>query len=252
MRILTCIKQVPDSEAPITVDASGTWFASPRPAWRMNRYDEFAVEEALIIKEQGAETVVDALSVGPPRVQAAIRRALEMGADTGIHIAVPAEGYIEPSAIASLIAAFARDRHYDLILCGVMSEDGMHAQVGPLIAEQLDIPCVTSVIARRPGPDKGALDVEQEIEGGVRQHFTVALPALLSVQSGINHPRYPTLTHVLRAKRQAITTIPGQLPDARPSAVRPPDQAPRGRLLRGSLRDQACAMLRILQEHALL
>lgn len=252
MRILVCVKQVPDIEASPSMDASGHWILRPKTNFRMNRFDEFAVEEALILKENLAHTTVDVLSVGPPRAQATIRRALEMGADNGIHILLPREGYCNPVSIAARISDSVRDEGYDLILCGAMSEDFMQAQVGPLLAEMLGLACVGSVIAVQP-TGAGVLEVEQECEGGARQHFTVMLPALLCVQTGINRPRYPSLSNVLRAKRQAIATVTAApIPPATGVSFRAPDPASRGVFLGGNPLEKARAMLRILHEHALV
>ena len=123
----------------------------------MNRFDEFALEEALLIKEKLPGTLVDALSVGPERASSNVQRALGMGADHGIHILIPSEGYMSPFTVASLIAAFARTRNYDLIMTGVMAEDTMACQTGQLIAALLDLPCATSVIKEEVRPESGKI-----------------------------------------------------------------------------------------------
>ena len=126
----------------------------------MNRPDEYAVEEAVRIRETIPDTSIEVLSVGPPRVSTVIRRALGMGAGHGIHIVTPEDGYLSPLVTASWIASFARNRSYDLILAGVMSEDDMQGQVGPMIAELLGMPCATSTIAERVAPETGTGSVE--------------------------------------------------------------------------------------------
>jgi len=190
MKILVCVKQVPDMDAPITIDARGQWIG-PALTFRMNRFDEYALEEALLIKEALRDARIDSVSVGPARVQAVVRRAMELGADTGVHIEISQQGYVPPEVIATHLQEYARDKGYDLIICGAMSEDCMHAQVGPLLAEMLGLPGLTAVIAAHMRGDGRTLDIEQEIEGGLRRRFELALPAVISVQTGINIPATP-------------------------------------------------------------
>jgi electron transfer flavoprotein beta subunit len=207
MRILVLVKQTPDAEASISIAKDGMSLVVRESDWRMNGFDEFAVEEALRIREALPGSAVEAVSVGPARVAAVLRRALAMGADEGIHVLYEEHSEAFPGAVASLLAAFARDRSYDLILAGVMSDDAMHAQTGPMVAELLDIPCATAVVAERLSPDSGRISVERELEGGLREGLEMPLPALITVQSGINRPRYPVLSHVLRSRLQPLLTV---------------------------------------------
>ena len=154
MKILACIKQVPDSETVFRVDKDTGWVRPKgQTKYWMNHADEFAVEEAVLIKETRPDTVVDALTVGPERAAQVLERAMGMGADGAVHILVPEEGYLSALSIASLIAAYASDKDYDLILAGVMAEDDMQGQVGPLLAELLSLPCATSVIFEELSPN---------------------------------------------------------------------------------------------------
>jgi electron transfer flavoprotein beta subunit len=139
---------------------------------------------------------------------AVLRRALAMGANEAFHI--PHEGYqdVFPGEVASLIASFAGGRSYDLLLAGVMSEDAMHAQTGPMAAEMLGISCATAVVAEKISEEGGLIAVERELEGGLREGLELPLPALIAVQSGINRPRYPALSHVLRSRSQPVGTVP--------------------------------------------
>jgi len=154
MRILVCIKQVPDMENPILIDDRHAWIQSDEISeYRMNRLDEFALEEAVLIKEALSGTTVDAVSVGPDRSTEVIRRSIGMGADAGIHIATGSEGYHSSFEIAAWIAEYARGKPYDLILTGAMSEDNMQGHVGPMIAERLALPCATAVIFEKIASD---------------------------------------------------------------------------------------------------
>ncbi len=162
VKILVCVKQVPDAEAPIGIAGDGRSLAVSAGDWRMNRFDEFAVEEALRIRESAPGSVVEAVSVGPARAVAVLRRALAMGADEAFHILREEVEDPLPGDVAAWIAAAVRGRGHDLILTGVMSEDAMHAQTGPVLAELLGIPCATAVIAVRLCPENGVLREENK------------------------------------------------------------------------------------------
>lgn len=258
MKILVCFKQVLDADIPIRLDEKNLWVeAEVNPLYRMNFFDEYALEEALRIREGRPGVTIDVLSVGPARVAQTIKRGLEMGADEGIHVHLPGEGYRSPFEIASLIADFAASRSYDLILAGIMAEDDMQSQVGPMTAELLGYPCATAVISERLSGDGKILHVEREIENGRREALEIALPALIAVQSGINRPRYPALSHVLRAKTQPLTVLAADdliRPKPRDRIVRLdyPQASAKGVFLRGSPQEKAQDLLRILHEKSLL
>ena len=206
MKILVCVKQVPETEASIAIDPSGRGVETDLiNEWKMNRYDEAAVEEALRIKEAYPDTIIDIISVGPPRSENVIKRAIGMGADSGIHIVTDYFHEPGPFVTAAWIAEYARG--CDLILTGVMSEDAMQGLVGPLIAENLSLPCSTAVIFEKLGPEKSRVYIEREIEGGFREQLELNLPAVLTVQTGINQPRYPSLSNLLRANNTELVTV---------------------------------------------
>lgn len=256
MKILVLVKQTPDAEADVRIADDGGSLLVRDKDWRMNRFDEFAVEEALRIREAFPESSVDAVSVGPPRVVAVLRRALAMGANEAFHI--PYEGYqdVFPGETASLIAAFAGSRSYDLILAGVMSEDAMHAQTGPMVAEMLNVPCATAVVAQKMVEEGKRIVVERELEGGLREGLELPLPALIAVQSGINRPRYPALSHVLRSRSQPIMTVPA---DALPTPCRhvrlvslaSPEPSGKGFFLEGTQAEKAERLAEIFTARAL-
>ncbi len=252
LKILVCVKQVPDIEAIAHSDDPGTWAKiSESTGFRMNRYDEYAVEEAILLKEANPGTIVDILSVGPQRANQTIRRALGMGADNGIHIRTADDEYLSPFLIASWIAAAVRSRDYDLILAGVMSEDGMHGQVGPMTAEFLGIPCATSVVASRISRDCASFQVTREIEDGLKDLLLLHFPAVLSIQSSTNKPRYPALSKILRAKSLELEVIDFDTFDVRTSPERLtevgfPQKTRSGEILQGSQGEKAAELLRIL------
>jgi electron transfer flavoprotein beta subunit len=257
MRLLVCVKQVPDPDLLRELDESGRAVRLPAAgAYKMNRYDEFAVEEAVGIKERHADTRVEVLTVGPARAAEVLRRAIGMGADHGIHILTGPAGPAGPTQTAAWIAAVARPRGYDLVLAGAMSEDLMQAAVGPMLAARLDLPCATAVVAEALAREEGRVRVEREIEGGAREAVALELPAVLTIQSGINQPRYPALSHLLRANRQPLETVDAAgLPPAGAAEtlirLACPQRRRAGEVLGGSREDKALRLLTILREKAL-
>ncbi len=258
MKILVCVKQVPESDIPIRIDDGGGWIQEDALSeFKMNRLDAYAVEEALLIKESIAGTRIDVITVGPDRCDEVVRRAIGMGADSGVHIHTPAHGYQSPSGIAAGIADFARNKNYALILAGAMSEDAMQGQVGPMLAARLDFSWATSVIFEKIASDKKSIYVEREIEGGHRDTLELKLPAVITIQSGINTPRWPSLSNLLRANSQELKKIsvsdpsrPAQMENLAGLVYPPKSRA--GLLLSGSLREKADRLLKIFREKSLL
>jgi len=258
MKILVCIKQVPESENPIVIDEGNAWIQADEICdFKMNRLDEFAVEEAVLIKTAFSATKIDALSAGPERVTEVIRRSIGMGADAGIHIDTGSEGYHSSFELAAWITEYARNEPYDLILTGAMSEDNMQGQVGPMLAKRLARPCATAVIFEKIASDRKTIYVEREIEGGHRETLELPLPAVLTIQSGINTPRYPSLSNLLRANRQGLNRI--KAADLRQLAVREnlvelvyPQKTRSGMVLKGAEEEKATQLIRILREKSLL
>jgi electron transfer flavoprotein beta subunit len=207
MKILVCIKQVPDMESRFKPNTGGTWFEEADLAFRMNEYDEFAVEQAVRLKEQlGDEPEVTALSIGPDRVVEAIKKALAMGCDRGVHVQDPAAGLKDPWQIADIIAAYARDKGYDLVFTGMQSQDRGSAQVGVTVAEELGLACTTTLVGF--AYDNGTITARRELEGGVKGVVKLKTPALVTCQLGLNVPRYPTLPNIMKAKKKEIEAIP--------------------------------------------
>jgi electron transfer flavoprotein beta subunit len=207
MKILVCIKQVADTEARFSIgDDNRSIRYADDTVYRMNRFDEFALEEALQIREKHTGTV-DAISVGPPRIRSTIRRAIELGADKGIRLAQDETTCSSPRIVAGLVASFAAGEAYDLILTGAMSEDDMYGQTGQMIAGLMNIPSASAIIMEKINESNNTVYAEREIDAATRDAVTLRLPALLTIQSGINNPRYPSLSNVLRARKQEIEII---------------------------------------------
>src|SRR5512137_479568 len=147
MKILVCIKQVPDLESRFKPNSEGLWFNECDLAWRMNEYDEYAVEQAVQLREQlGEAAELTVLSIGSDRVGEVIKKALAMGCDRAVHVQDDAAATRDPWQIASIIAAHAREQVYDLIFTGMQSQDRGSAQVGVTVAEELGYACATTLV----------------------------------------------------------------------------------------------------------
>ncbi len=253
MKILVCVKQVPDTESAFRPNASETGYDESGLVFRMNEYDEYAVEEAVRIKEKFRDVEITALSVGPDRAEAIVRRGLEFGADHGVHIVTPAECRMDALEVASLIARFAQDKSFDLLFFGIMSEDYQRCQTGPMVAALLDLPCTTTVISQNISEDRKSAVVERELERGRREVVELPLPGVMTVQSGINMPRYPNLTNKLRARKQEIEVIAASETPSSEKCERlvrayipPPSKA--GIFIEGTVEEQAEKIVRIIHE----
>ena len=258
MRILVCVKQVPEAEAQVSVDETGGWVNIGGAAeYRMNRFDECAVEEAVQIKEACPGTVIDVITVGPERAESVVRRAMGMGADNGAHILMAADGYVDAFATAGAIAAYAREKLYDLILTGAISEDLMQGQVGPLLAAHLEMACISSTVRTKLADDRQQIYVEREVDGGSREVGNIRLPALLTIQTGINTPRYPALSKLLRANNQDLEVVAGDVGEEAPTpqlltGVALPEKIRDAIFLEGSAPEKAEQLVNILRERSLI
>ncbi len=256
IRLLVAIKQVLEPETRLRVDASGRAAGPDGPAtYWLNRFDEFAVEAAVRIKESRPGVEIDAATVGPDRAAKVLERAVGMGADRGIHVLT--QGDPGPLVTAAALAGLAQTRDYDLIVTGAMSEDQMNGRVGPALAALLDRPWATLVMALDLAPDGRELTVEREIEGGRRHRLALDLPALITVQSGINKPRYPSLSNVLRAKQTPPETIPletltDQTEPTETLSLSPPVRKRAGLVLEGDTRVKAQRLQKILADKGFL
>lgn len=206
MKILVCIKQIPDMESKFKINAAGDWFDETDVSFWMNEYDEYAVEQAIQLKEQlNNEPDITVLSIGPDRVVESIKKALAMGCDRGVHVKDDEAFRKDPFQIASIIYEFARDKNFDVIFTGMQSQDRGSGQVGVLLAEMLNYPAVTTVV--NFAYDNGVITAKRELEGGVRSIVKVKTPAVVTCQLGLNTPRYPTLPNIMKAKKKELLTI---------------------------------------------
>jgi electron transfer flavoprotein beta subunit len=208
---VVCIKQVPDTATRVKVAADGKTLDPAGVTWVLNPYDEFAVEEALRVREkQGAGEIV-AVSLGGPGVQTTLRNALALGADRAIHLKTEALAP-GPLAVARALAAEIGGLHADLVWFGKQAVDDDQAQVGPMVAELLELPCTTAIAKLEIDATRAV--VEREIEGGT-ESVEIMLPGVLTAEKGLNEPRYASLKGIMAAKKKPIDEKPAQLGEAR-------------------------------------
>lgn len=197
---MVCLKQVPDSETRVKLAADGKSMDPSGVSLVVNTYDEYAIEEAIKLREAAGAGEVIIVSLGAAGAATAIRNALAMGADRGIHLKADAT-HADGRAIAEALASAIKDLSPDLVLCGKQAIDDDGAQVGPRIAELLGLPCVT--VATALEITGGRARVEREIEGGI-EVCECALPALITTQKGLNEPRYASLKGIMAAKKKEL------------------------------------------------
>ncbi len=204
MKIVVAIKQVPERDAPVRIDAAGKWIEEADLQWALNESDAYALEEALQLKEQhGGEVVV--LSAGPERVGSTIREALAKGADRAIHIDCDDLGQRDALGVARLLAAAVQPDNPDLVLTGLQSDDLGYGQTGVILAELLNLPHA-SLILHVEKSDTG-ITVKRELEEGWFQNIELPLPAALTIQSGGAKLRYATLMGIKRAKTKEVRRV---------------------------------------------
>lgn len=237
-------------ESRFKLNAAGTWYSDQDLAWRMNEYDEFAVEQAILLREKIGDAEVVILCVGPDRVKETMKKGLAMGADRGLHIQDEASYAKDPFQIASAIAAYASDQNFDLIFTGMQSQDRGSAQVGVLLAGMLGLPAVTTIVGFEC--DGISATVRRELEGGLKSVVKLSLPALFTCQLGLNTPRYPTLPNIMKSKKKELISIPvgdllkvGALTAT--ALARFPEKRGAGLILEGDVADLAEQLVAILK-----
>jgi len=201
MKILVCIKQVPHQDARLDVNGAGTWIQEENIKFEINPYDQNALEAALQLKDKDASSEVVVVSIGPERVTQALRTALGMGADRGVHVKDAAADGSDPLGVAKILAAVAKAESPDLIFAGFMSDDGNIAAVGPMVATLLGIPHTTTAVKFALN---GVVKVERELEGGALEVVELKTPCLVTTQTGMNQVRYASLKGIMAAKKKPI------------------------------------------------
>ncbi len=243
MKIIVCVKQVPDTAARIRIREDGHGIDPRDLGFVVNPYDEYGVEEALRLREKlGGEVVV--ISLGPDRATEAIRTCLAMGADRAVHLKDPSFEGAGPFVTARLLARVISGMEYDLIFCGREAVDDHASFVGPALAEYLGIPQATVITRLTFRDDAGSITVEREVEGG-REVLELPLPALVTTQKGLNEPRYASLPGIMKAKKKEIRVL-----DAAALGISPEETADQAEILSLSLPPERTAGKRIQGEPA--
>jgi electron transfer flavoprotein beta subunit len=250
MKIAVCIKQVPTREWQPRLNDQKTWIREQDVSYEMNEPDAYALEESLRLREKhGGEVVV--CSAGPARVQTVIREALARGADRAIHVEHDTLGSADAFVLADSLAAAMKEEKFDLVLTGLQSDDQGHGQTGVILAERLGIP--SSTIIMDVQVEGSALRVKRELEGGWFQWIAMPLPALLTIQSGINQLRYATLKGIMAAKKKEIrkAALPdGLQPSQQIVGLAVPTRSKQTQMITGSAADAAKELVRRLRDEA--
>jgi len=259
MKILVCLKQVPDKDSSFRIRAGGGGVETENLSFQINDYDRYALEAALRLKDTSAAEVV-VLSVGPERVAQALKTALAMGADRAIHVNDPAAKDSDALGVARLLHAAAAPEGFDLVLAGLQADDDNLAQVGPMLARLLGFRCATGVMALSLVEDGRTARVERELENNRLQVVDLTLPAVVTVQTGINEPRYASLKGIMAAKKKEtrilrladLGLVPAQVgaagARARVLEMGPPPRGKGGEILKGSPDEIAAELVRRIRE----
>ena len=254
MNIYVCIKQVPDTETKIKLNADQSGIDTTGIKWIMSPYDELAVEEALRLKEKNSGSTVTVVSAGPARVVESIRQALAMGADQAIHVEI-AENTDSNTAAKALAGALQKESKIDIVFTGKEAIDDGAAQVSQLLAEYLGISCVTVVSNIEYSAQQ--LRCRREIEGGALEVIEASYPILIAAQKGLNEPRYASLPNIMKAKKKEVKSLKASDVGVSDSDQKirfknfqlpPPKQA--GKIIAGDPATQARELVRLLHEEA--
>ena len=253
MNIFVCLKQTAARDSALRIAGSSEWIDDGDLSHEMNEPDAYALEEALRLKEQHGGEVV-AVSAGPARAASTIREALAKGADRGILIEDDALASSDPLTTARALAAAIQNEPHDLVLTGLQSDDAGFGQTGVILAELLGTPHATIIM--QVEASEGRIKVKRELEAGWFQHVEMPLPALLTIQSGINKVRYATLMGIKKAKKKPLTRhAPADLglslePSQRIQRLYTPEKSKQTVFLEGSPQEQAKQLVEKLRFEA--
>jgi electron transfer flavoprotein beta subunit len=203
--IIVCVKHVPETaEAELKIDSTGKAIEKTGLVYDINEWDDYALEEAIRIKEKLGGTVT-AITIGPQDSESTLRKCLARGADTAIRLTDPKFEGSDSYATAKILQSVIKNLHFDLILTGALAGDDGYTMVGPILAEMLGIPHITMV--KKIELDTDTAKVNRELEGGLEERLEVKLPALFSVQTGINEPRYVSIMGIRKAMQKEIKVM---------------------------------------------
>lgn len=254
MKLFVCIKQVPDTETKIKIAADSKGIDTSSIKWIVNPYDEYAIEEAVKLKEANPGSTVTVFTVGPKkRAGEVLRTALAMGADEGVVIDSPE--MIDPLNTAkALAAAMKQEGGFDLILAGKSAIDDNASSVGPMLAQLLNIPHC-SVVAKLSVASE-MLTAEREVEGGSKELVQIQLPGLVTATKGLNTPRYASLPGIMKAKKKVLKELDLAGLGIENKSVctltnfRLPAEKPAAKILSGAVDQQVTELVHLLRDEA--
>jgi electron transfer flavoprotein beta subunit len=249
VRIAVCLKQVVTRESVVRPDRAGTWVDESQASWELNEPDAYALEAALRLREaHGGEVIV--VSAGPARVTQVLREALARGADRALHVEGDALAQADAFVVAGVLGAAIGPEAPDLVLTGLQSDDMGFGQTGVILAERLGLAHATIIMDVQV--QGTGLRVKRELEGGWFQWLEMPLPALLTIQSGINQLRYATLKGIMAAKKKEIRAVPAAVEAATQQVVdlRAPEKQKQTRMIAGTPGEAARELVRALREDA--
>jgi len=256
MKILVAIKQVPDTATQMKIGPDGRGIDTTGITWIVSPYDEFAVEEALRIKEKRGQGEVVAVSLGPERVKEALRSCLAMGCDRAVHLNDPAWATADTLLTTHARAAVVKQEAPELVLCGRQAIDDDMGAVPAQLAELLGWPCAYWIMEEAIDAEGKTVRAGRQVEGAL-EVFDLPLPAVLSAQKGLNEPRYPTLKGIMGAKKKEIREVKSAdlgLAEASPALVLAGLEAlpprPPGRIIPGDVPTAVRELVRALREEA--
>jgi electron transfer flavoprotein beta subunit len=205
VNIFVCVKQVPDTETKISPSADKYFIETSSIKWIMNPYDEFAVEQALQVKQANAGSTVTVLRVGSKQSSETLRTAMAMGADDGVHVEAP--DLLDPYSTAKALKAAIEKtgRSADMIFCGKQAIDSDALQVPQVLAQMLDIPSVSVVVGYEQSGE--TIKLKREIDGGSLEVYETKTPCLIACNKGLNTPRYASLPGIMKAKKKLLETL---------------------------------------------
>jgi electron transfer flavoprotein beta subunit len=254
MKIIVAIKQVPARDSQLRILAGGKWIEEADLTHEINEPDAYALEEGLQLKEKhGGEVVV--ICAGPSQAAQTIREALAKGADRAIHIEQDDPAAFDPLGTARVLAAALKPEAPDLVLTGLQSDDLGYGQTGVILAELLGLPHATIIM--QVEKQDGGIRVKRELEDGWFQHVDMPLPALLTIQSGINKLRYATLMGIKKAKTKEVRrltaselNVAGGAPAVVLERVYVPERSKRTQIFDGSPKEAAAKLVEKLKFEA--
>jgi len=256
MKILVLVKQVPDTATQVKIGGDGKQIDTAGITWIVSPYDEFAVEEALRIKEKRGQGEVVAVSLGPDRAKETLRSALAMGCGRAIHVNDPALATADTLTTARALAVVIKQEAPQLVLCGRQAIDDDMGAVGAQLAEVLGWPCASWIMEEAVDADAKSVRVGRQVEGGL-EVFELPLPAVLSAQKGMNEPRYPTLKGIMGAKKKEIKDVKAAdlglasvTPELSITKLEALPARPPGRVIAGETKDAVKELVRALREDA--